>query len=81
MKLNLRLFATLKERAGASKLEIELPEIATVETLLAILVVQVPALASSLKTVLVAVNNDYAFPDQVLSPNDEVALFPPVSGG
>jgi len=81
MKLNLRLFATLKERAGTSKLEIELPEIATVETLLSILAVQAPALASSLKTVLVAVNNDYAFPDQMLFPNDVIALFPPVSGG
>jgi len=81
MKLNLRLFATLKERAGTSKLEIELPEIATVETLLSILAVQAPALASSLKTVLVAVNNDYAFPDQALFQNDEIALFPPVSGG
>jgi molybdopterin synthase catalytic subunit len=81
MKLNLRLFATLKERAGTSKLEIELPDSANVETLLSVLAAQAPALAPSLKTVLVAVNNDYAFLDQVLSPNDEIALFPPVSGG
>ena len=81
MKLTLRLFATLKERAGTSKLEIELPDSANVETLLSVLAAQIPALAPSLKTVLVAVNSNYAFPEQGLSPNDEVALFPPVSGG
>ena len=81
MNLNIRLFATLKERAGTNALELELPDSANVETLLAALSKQFPTLAPSLKTVLVAVNHDYAFPDQLLSPNDEIALFPPVSGG
>jgi len=79
MKLNIRLFATLKERAGTNALSLELPDSANVETLLAVLAA--PALAPSLRTVLVAVNNDYAFPDQMLAPDDEIALFPPVSGG
>lgn len=81
MKINIRLFATLKDRAGTNALSLELPDSANVETLLAVLATQVPALAPSLKTVLVAVNNVYAFPDQLLAPDDELALFPPVSGG
>jgi len=81
MKLNIRLFATLKERAGTNALSLELPDSANVETLLAVLAAQMEALAPSLRTVLVAVNNDYAFPDQMLAPDDEIALFPPVSGG
>lgn len=81
MKLNVRLFATLKERAGSNMLSVELPDSASVETLLAILAVQVPALAPSLKPVLVAVNNEYAFAEHIINPGDEIALFPPVSGG
>ncbi len=81
MKLNVRLFATLKEHAGSNLLNIELSDSASVETLLTSLAAQVPALAPSLKTVLVAVNNEYAFRDQKINTGDEIALFPPVSGG
>jgi len=34
-----------------------------------------------MKPILVAVNHEFAFPDQIISPHDEIALFPPVSGG
>jgi molybdopterin synthase catalytic subunit len=40
-----------------------------------------PALEESLKTAIVAVNREFAFPEEALHPADEVALFPPVSGG
>jgi molybdopterin synthase sulfur carrier subunit len=36
---------------------------------------------SGLKSLFVAVNNDYADDDRVLQPTDEIALIPPVSGG
>ena len=36
---------------------------------------------SGLKSLFVAVNNDYADDDRVLLPTDEIALIPPVSGG
>jgi molybdopterin synthase sulfur carrier subunit len=32
-------------------------------------------------TIRVAVNQDYVRPDHVLADNDEIALFPPVTGG
>lgn len=81
MKLNVRLFATLKERAGSNMLSVELPDSASVATLLSTLAAQFSALAPSLKTVLVAVNNEYAFSDHIINSGDEIALFPPVSGG
>jgi sulfur-carrier protein len=34
-----------------------------------------------LKSLYIAVNNDYAAEDMVLKPSDEIALIPPVSGG
>jgi len=82
MNITVKLFATLKDKAQASHLALELPQVQPrVSDLLAEIVVQKPALAPSMKSVLVAVNKEYAFPEQVLAPCDEIALFPPVSGG
>ena len=76
MLVRLRLFAILRERAGASELEVELPEHARVSDALA----AVGDLAAGLPLVL-AVNRVYAEPDQELRAGDELALIPPVSGG
>jgi len=82
MNLTVKLFATLKDKAQASQLALELQQSAPrVADLLAEIVAQKPALETSMKSILVAVNHEFAFPDQILSPQDEIALFPPVSGG
>ncbi len=82
MKLDVKFFATLKEKAQTSHLVIDLEDPQpTVADLLVELVRQKPLIESSLKSVLVAVNNEFAFPEQPLSASDEIALFPPVSGG
>ena len=82
MRLNVRLFATLKEKAQVGHLELELRDGgATVQDLLAEIVVQRPSLEPSMRSVLVAVNREFAFPEQVIRPGDEIVLFPPVSGG
>lgn len=54
---------------------------ATVETLLTETAEQHPNLASALPSVLVAVNKAYSSKETPLKAGDEVALFPPVSGG
>ncbi|MCW3021980.1 MAG: molybdopterin converting factor, subunit 1, partial [Conexibacter sp.] len=76
MKVSVRLFAGLRERAGSDRLELELPEGARVADALA----QVKHLAPGVSLVL-AVNRQYADPDVVLSAGDELAVVPPVSGG
>jgi molybdopterin synthase catalytic subunit len=81
MNLNIRLFATLKEIAGASSVQIELDEPATVADLLKMISIQYPNMELSLKSILVSVNHEYAEREQLLKSNNEVALFPPVSGG
>jgi len=81
MNLNIRLFATLKEIAGASSVQIELDESATVADLLKMISIQYPNMELSLKSILVSVNHEYAEREQLLKSNYEVALFPPVSGG
>jgi molybdopterin converting factor subunit 1 len=76
MRIRVRLFAMLRERAGTDELELELPEGACVADALA----RVDHLANGLPLVM-AVNRVYAKRDAVLSPGDELALIPPVSGG
>jgi molybdopterin converting factor subunit 1 len=76
MQVRVRLFAVLRERAGAAELELELPEGARVADALA----AVEGLADGVPLVM-AVNREYASADAPLSAGDELALIPPVSGG
>lgn len=81
MELQIRLFATLKDRAGRDTIEVSLDEPTTVKTLLAALTAVYPQLAPLLPTALVAVNKAFASQDTPIHSDDEIALFPPVSGG
>jgi MoaE-MoaD fusion protein len=76
VEVTVRLFAMLRERAGAPELTLDLPEGARVSDALASL----EGLAEGVPLVM-AVNREYADPGQVLDPGDELALIPPVSGG
>jgi MoaE-MoaD fusion protein len=76
MVVHVRLFAALRERAGRDAIDLELPDGALVSDALA----AVDALARDLPLVL-AVNREYASRGDALSPGDELALIPPVSGG
>ena len=72
----MRLFAALRERAGADEIAVQLPEGAQVGDALA----QLDALIRGVPVVM-AVNREYAASDWALQAGDEVALIPPVSGG
>jgi MoaE-MoaD fusion protein len=74
--VTVRLFAMLRERAGAPEVTLELPAGARVRDALDSLA----DLAEGLPLVM-AVNREYASEEQVLDPGDELALIPPVSGG
>jgi len=77
VNVTVKLFAGLKERAGASELALELPDGARVADAIA----AIEHLAPAGMTLVLAVNRVYASEDQVLSPGDELAVVPPVSGG
>lgn len=80
-RIKLLFFATLRERAGAKSLELEIPADMTVLGLKAKLSADYPNLKQSMKSVLVTINREYAFDEAVVPPNAEIAMFPPVSGG
>lgn len=81
MQLSVRFFALYRERAGRSLAAIDAPDNATVADLIALLRRQFPRLAPPEVSIVVAVNQEYAAPDQTLHPGDEICLIPPVSGG
>jgi len=76
MRVNVALFAVLRERAGAGTIELELPDGSTAADAVA-------AMSDVIGDcpVVLAVNRVYARPEHALDEGDEVALIPPVSGG
>lgn len=81
MRIDVKLFAILRDQAGVSEMPLELPLDATVAEALRSLEQRLPALRQSTRRIAFAVNRRYAQPDVVLQPGDELALIPPVSGG
>ena len=83
--MKLLYFAWLKTKTGIAEEEVDPPaEVATVGDLLGWLKGRGPGYAEALadlQIVRVAVNQEYADPDHPVSAGDEVALFPPVTGG
>ena len=81
MKVRVKLFAILRERAGAAELTKELADGSTVAQLWENLQKEHPKLAGPTFRLLYAVNQTYVTPQEVLKDGDEVAIIPPVSGG
>ncbi len=81
MRVRVLYFALLRERAGDRQEDLTLPDGATVQDLKAHLGEIHPNLAEPLEMAIFAVNRQYAFPEETLAEGDEVAVFPPVSGG
>jgi molybdopterin synthase sulfur carrier subunit len=83
--MKLLYFAWLKAKTGIAEEELTPPpEVATVADLLAWLATRGPGHAAALadlSALRVAVNQEYAKPSDPVGPGDEVALFPPVTGG
>ena len=83
--MRIRYFAWLKQRVGCAEETLELPpEITSVAALKAYLAQRHAGFAEALASpsvVRCAVNQDYVPEDAPLRPGDEVAFFPPVTGG
>jgi molybdopterin synthase sulfur carrier subunit len=78
MVVRLRFFASLRERLGAEMTR-QVPRGSTVEAVWDAIAAEHPDVART--QVRFAVAERYVEPDYVVSAGDEVAVFPPVSGG
>jgi molybdopterin converting factor subunit 1 len=81
MRVTIRLFARLRDLAGASELTRDVGAPATVQTVWSALKREMPSLAQYEGSMSVAVNAEYARMAAPLRDGDEVAFLPPVSGG
>jgi molybdopterin converting factor subunit 1 len=81
MKVKVKFFAILRERAGAAEATKEINEGSTVADLWKILQRDYPKLDVPGIRLLYAVNQEYVTPDRVLRDSEEVVFVPPVSGG
>lgn len=77
MHIDVRLFAGLRERHGIDVRTVSVPENATVRDVWALLLPEEPLPDN----VLAALNMEYVGFDTAVSEHDEIAFFPPVTGG
>jgi molybdopterin synthase catalytic subunit len=81
MQVRLLFFATLKDIVGARQMQLEVPPGATVGDVLTHLEASYPRIKDYRPVVLTAVNEEYVDQGASVQEGDEVAIFPPVSGG
>jgi molybdopterin synthase catalytic subunit len=75
------LFGQAREFVGASSIELTITQPATVESAFSLLSAQHPKLAAMGRSLVFAINEEYASRNQGLVDNDQLAILPPVSGG
>ena len=80
MKVNLLAFGIARDIVDGNQASLELEEHATVGSLKSKLLEQYPAFAK-LRSLSIAVNEEYRTDDFEISPKDEIVIIPPVSGG
>ena len=81
MRVRVLLFAVYRDLAGRSEIDIELESPATAGAAVARIRSMGQGLARLPDRPVVAVNQEYARLDAMLSDGDELALLPPVAGG
>jgi molybdopterin converting factor subunit 1 len=81
VRVTVKLFARLRDLAGGSDHEVDVPAGATVADVWAALVSRHAALAPYAASMSVARNLEYAKLTTAVEDADEIAFLPPVSGG
>ncbi len=81
MDVRVRFFGAHREIAGTPEETLEVPEGTTVAMLVDRVMALHPALEDVRRDTVVSVNRGMGTPDIVLEDGDDVALFPPISGG
>ncbi len=77
----MKLFAGYRDKVGASDIELDLPDDASLGDLAREMVRLYASLISEPAELVAAVNQEFRGHDHTLAEGDEVALIPPVSGG
>jgi len=81
MNIRVQFYAQLRDLAGASELNVDLPDRATVGDLLAKIYEQTPTLRSLDKSILIGAGVEFVARNYELKPGEEISIMPPVQGG
>ena len=81
MKVHVQFFSRLRDLAGTSELNLNLPEGAKASDLLKTLYATAPALREWDKSILVASGVEFVGREYALKSGDEISVMPPVQGG
>ena len=81
MKVHVQFFSRLRDLAGTSEMDLEVPEGATVADLLGIVYGKAPALRDWDKSILIAAGIEFVERDYTLQSGDQISVMPPVQGG
>ena len=81
MNVSVRLFARARDIAGQDEIELTVPSGATIADLRSALARQYPEMAPLAPNLLFAIGEDYADDTFAFDEQQEIACFPPVSGG
>ena len=80
-RVKVLFFANLRERTGVRETVIEFQRGASVSDIKILLLEKYPDLKSNFDSIIVAMNHEFAFDDNLVPDGAEIAIFPPVSGG
>ena len=80
-KVRVLFFATLSDYTNQRQVEMELPDNLNVSEFRQVIVKKFPNLLVPIRTSLIAINKEYAFDEDLIVQDAEIAIFPPVSGG
>jgi MoaD family protein len=81
MKIRVEFYSQLRDLAGTSELNVDVPAEATVADLLEKIYEKTPALRSSDKSILVGAGVEFVDRNYKLKAGDEISIMPPVQGG
>jgi molybdopterin converting factor subunit 1 len=81
VSIRVLFFGAARDVVNANQLDLSLDAPATVSSAFQNLIARFAPLERFGRSLLFAVNQEYATPDTLLKENDELAVFPPVSGG
>lgn len=81
MKVHVQFFSRLRDLAGISEMELDVPDSSTAAELLETLYSRTPALRDWDKSILVAAGMEFVGRDYVLRSGDKISIMPPVQGG
>jgi molybdopterin converting factor subunit 1 len=81
LQVNILFFASMTDKTGIERWIPSLPDGTTLEDIKNIILDEFPDSADLMPVCYVAVNQEYVLGNPVLTDSDEIAFFPPVSGG